>query len=183
MQRSLSEILLSASYGNRDTTFWRTADFVDILSNRLVSNPLRLSTVKGVDIFFMNDGETEANNLFKKYSFSEFEETSTMTIVSIDAFLSSTIDSISSPLPCTTLVHNGKVGQRNGDKRAGKGRSSQIDSVHILQHLPPQAASNFYKSVIEVITNEIDKRAVSVSWEFGAIVGNPDKERLHHHGR
>ncbi len=80
--------------GTRDTTFWRMANFSEICSNDV--QELELRDVEGTDELFFNEPARLAYSAFQKFDLGCDADASISTLIRVDAFMTSIIDSFKS---------------------------------------------------------------------------------------
>lgn len=175
------------SDGTRDTSFWRTAPLEQICSEKVMSPPMELADVGGEDVLFGNEPARAAYRAFRKFPISASDESSIMTIVRLDALITSVIDTFASapntPLSVSNPDSNAEPGisPSPSNKRAWsglKGGTIPLDVVRRFKSLLPIAVSQVHCEILQRMKSVIDDLGVAQDIELGVRLGDNVEERL-----
>lgn len=162
--------------GTRDTSFWRMASFAEICSETLNSVPSELEHANDVDVLFGNKAARLTYRQFRKYPIDGGDETSVLSIIRLDALMTSVIDNFASRTytPCTTDITHDLSADCADDIetnkkcwRGVKGGTIPLDVIRRFRSLLPLASSQFHCTVLDTIKDVLSKEGFPADLELG----------------
>lgn len=162
------------SDGTRDTSFWRMGVFEEICCPASSQAPMELSETGGPDVLFRNEPARLTYKQFRKYPISDGDECSIMSIVRLDALMTSVIDTLeetSNPCPPASERPSGtefasKPTNTINAKRGVKGGVIPLDVIRRFRSLLPLAASQLHSFILNEIKDVADESGIAPEWEF-----------------
>lgn len=181
---------------NRDTSFWRLAKFEDICTISARTSPVTLRSVDGVDHLFNNEPARRAYSAFRKFKVDADEETSALSIIRLDAIMTSIVDRFK-PQDHTSGRRDSAVGNRSsrtGEHRSegevdgevhqqAKGGRVPLESVRRFRSLLPTAASQFLQRAHALFTRALARDQYTLQTELSVRESGTDLERLNNKNR
>lgn len=177
----------------RDTSYWRMASFEDICMESSVHRCLPLRKVKGVDKLFKNEAARRAYEAFRKFRVDPDEETSVLSVIRLDAIMTTIIDgfkSDSSRSPILSPIFHSPTDEHTpsdtslgsneaqDNRKGGKGGRVPVESMRKFRALMPKAAALFIQQVHELFYKSLSFDRYQHEKEFSVGCDGTETERL-----